>query len=203
MVAGSVVLLAIGLARWWSARQQADLTGWTSLYDAIGVIKKGGDSTACLAVADGAPRLNCLLYAADHALHANDLTALRATCERMPDQTWKESCLLDAIDIDPALDLVGTVAACESETPALAYHCEGHVRNRMKLFPREIALAPEVHPEQMVGVFNKLVYDHTVPENEETAQAFGKRLHTFGRPIDDCGQIDASLQAKCRDGYGQ
>lgn len=196
----SLVLLALGAWQWREGQRDVEAE-WRTLADALLKVRAGADSAVCEGVAAGAPRLNCLLVAADHALHANDLAALTATCGRMPDAVWKESCLLDAIAIDPSLSLVNYVETCEVMTPTLAYHCESHARNRMKRFPREIPLAAEERPEDMVRVFPKLVYQHTVPENEETAAAFGARLHEFGRPATDCEKIEPLLHAACARGF--
>ncbi|MSP55354.1 MAG: hypothetical protein EXR69_07105 [Myxococcales bacterium] len=200
-VAGcSVLFLAFGAWQWRAGRADVN-ADWRTLAEALVKVRADGDSAVCEGVAVGAPQLNCLLVAADRALHVNDLAALTATCGRMPDPVWKESCLLDAIAIDPTLSLVTYVDRCEAMTPTLAFHCESHARNRMKLFPREIPLAAEEHPEDMVRVFPKLVYQHTVPENEETAAAFGARLSEFGRPATDCLKIEVSLQAACTLGF--
>lgn len=174
---------------------------WAGLRTAMTALRRGADVSACDAVGDGAPRLDCLQYAQSIGVQQLDPAVVRSACDRMTDAHWRQSCLMDALTIDPALDLVSYAHACEQQVPLFAFHCYSHARNRLEERQREVPLAPEAQPDQLVQVFPRLVDDHTDPEKAVTARAFGKRLRAFGEGEDDCTTIDAMLVPYCLQGH--
>lgn len=174
---------------------------WAGLRTAMTALRRGADVSACDAVGDGPPRLDCLQYAQSIGVQQLDPAAVRAACDRMTDAHWRQSCLMDALTIDPAQDLVSYVHACEQQVPLYVFHCESHARNRLEGRPREVPLAPEARPDQLVRVFKRLVTDHTDPEKAVIARAFGERLRLFGVAEGACATIDAMLVPYCLQGH--
>ncbi len=203
LLVGSGVFVAIGAWRALHPVDAAPGTDWGGLRVAMRAMRGGADVSACDAVAEGAPRLDCLQYAASLGVQARDAAAVRAACAGMTDAPWRQSCLMDALGVDPALDVVSYVEACEEQVPLYAFHCETHARNRMEERQGEVPLAPEARPDKLVTVFPKLVFHHTDPENVLTARAFGKRLRSAGVAVDGCSSVDAALVAPCQQGFGE
>lgn len=179
-----------------------DAASWATLRTAMDTLRQGGGVAACDAVTEPEARLDCLQYAASVALQRRDVAAVRAACAGMAEPAWRQSCVMDALAIDPTLDLVGYVAACEADTPLYAFHCETHARNRMEARDDELPLVAEAHPDQLARVFPVLVNGHTDAENVVTARAFGARLRASGRPVTDCDGLDALLKPPCVAGWG-
>lgn len=179
-----------------------DAAGWAGLRAAMDTLRQGGGVEACDAVSAPEATLDCLQFAAAVGLQRRDLAAVRAACARMEDPAWQQSCRMDALAIDPTLDLVGYVDTCEADVPLYAFHCETHARNRMEARVDELPLVDEAHPERLAAVFPRLVHGHTDPENVVTARAFGARLRASGRPVSDCDGLDALLKPPCVAGWG-
>lgn len=195
------VLCALGVAALRSAHT-GEAAGWEGLREAMAALRQGGSAEVCEAVVAPEARLDCLQYAASVALQRLDVGAVRAACAAMGEAAWRQSCVMDALAIDPTLDLAGYVDACEAEVPLYAFHCETHARNRMEARDNEIPLVAEAHPERLAGVFPVLVHGHTDAENVITARAFGVRLRASGRPVSDCDGLDALLAPACVAGWG-
>jgi len=174
---------------------------WAGLRVAMTALRAGADVSACDAVGDGAPRLDCLQYAQSIGVQQLDPAMVRAACDRMTDANWRQSCLMDALTIDPALDLVSYVDACEEQVPLYVFHCDSHARNRLEERERELPLAPEARSDQLLRVFPRLVNDHTDPEKAVTARAFGKRLRAFEVGEAPCTALDPMLVPYCLQGH--
>lgn len=182
---------------------EASRLGWTPLSPVMAALRSGAPAAACEGVADGPPRVTCLLYAADVALHRGDVTALREVCGRLPAGTWRQSCSLDALGIDPALDLVAYIDACDRAVPLYRFHCVSHARNRLEGLPGELPLAPEARPAELVRIFPTLALDPDPAANEVAARAIGARLSASGQPISACDALDPTLQAPCRERFSR
>jgi hypothetical protein len=194
----------IGFGVWRAQREDgASEADWSALPAAMQALREGAPVSACDPVSEGAPKLTCLQFAQGAAVQHKNLATLRAACEAMTEEAWRQSCLLDALALDPALNLVRYVDACEEQVPLYAFHCETHARNRMEGRLNELPLLAEDTPEQLVRVFPKLVANHTAVENAITARAFGARLRASGLPEHDCANIDPVYTPPCSLGYRQ
>ncbi len=191
-------LLAMGAFQ--ALRPPAAPPVWHDLAAAMETLRSDPAPEAC-AKLTGDERLTCLLYAADRGVHVGDAAVVRAVCVAMDDASWKQSCLLDALAIDPSLSLVAYIDACETETPLYTFHCAAHARNRMELAPREVPLAPESKPSELVRVFPILVDGHSNAENVVAARAFGELLDGSGEPESECAKIPAAWAPACVEGF--
>lgn len=191
---------SIGFGAWLHTLDSAGASrvGWTPLPPAMTALRSGAPASTCDDVADGPARVTCLLYAADVALHHGDVVRLREVCGRLPDETWRQSCSMDALGIDPALDLVAYVEACDRAVPLYTFHCISHARNRLEGLPGELPLAPEARPADLVRVFPTLAHDPDPAANEVAAGAIGARLSAFGQPISACDALDPLARTPCR-----
>ena len=202
LMIGSLALIGFGA---WRAVHSAPApdADWSTLPAAMRALREGAPVSACDPVPEGAPKLTCLQYAEGAAVLHKNVAGVRDACEAMTDEAWRQSCEMDALALDPTLNLVRYVDACEQRVPLYAFHCRTHARNRMEGRLNEVPLLTEDTPEQLVRVFPKLVENHTAAENVITARAFGARLRASGLPEYECANIDPVYTTPCFLGYRQ